>query len=84
MPSALAFDGLAQARSGAMACNGETRPFSNHLPYVDFSTALYGSVWGHVGPLRARTHGQGQFVEASLMETVSAFIGTYGMIAEAT
>jgi formyl-CoA transferase/succinyl-CoA--D-citramalate CoA-transferase len=31
---------------------------------------------------RERT-GKGQFVEASLMETVSAFIGTYGMIAEA-
>jgi CoA:oxalate CoA-transferase len=78
----VAFDGLAQARSGAMACNGEGRPFLNHLPYVDFSTALYGS-FGVMAALyeRERT-GQGQFVEASLMETVSAFIGTYGMIAE--
>jgi crotonobetainyl-CoA:carnitine CoA-transferase CaiB-like acyl-CoA transferase len=80
----IGFDGLAQARSGAMACNGETRPFLNHLPYVDFSTALYGA-FGVMSALydRERT-GQGQFVEASLMETVSAFIGTYGMIAEAT
>ena len=39
----VAFDGLAQARSGAMACNGTGQPFLNHLPYVDFSTALYGS-----------------------------------------
>jgi crotonobetainyl-CoA:carnitine CoA-transferase CaiB-like acyl-CoA transferase len=79
----IGFDGLAQARSGAMACNGETRPFLNHLPYVDFSTALYGA-FGVMSALyeRERT-GQGQFVEASLMETVSAFIGTYGMIAEA-
>lgn len=78
------FDGLAQARSGAMACNGEERPFLNHLPYVDFSTALYGS-FGLMAALyeRERT-GKGQFVEASLIETVSAFIGTYGMIAEAT
>lgn len=78
------FDSLAQARSGAMACNGHERPFLNHLPYVDFSTALYGS-FGLMAALyeRERT-GKGQFVEASLMETVSAFVGTYGMIAEAT
>lgn len=78
----VAFDGLAQARSGAMACNGTERPFLNHLPYVDFSTALYGG-FGIMAALyeRERT-GQGQFVEVSLMETVSAFIGTYGMIAE--
>lgn len=79
----VAFDGLAQARSGAMACNGEGHPFVNHLPYVDFSTALYGS-FGLMAALyeRERT-GQGQFVEVSLMETVSAFVGSYGMIAEA-
>jgi len=79
----VAFDGLAQARSGAMACNGTGQPFLNHLPYVDFSTALYGS-FGIMSALyeRERT-GQGQFVEVSLMETVSAFVGTYGMVAEA-
>ena len=79
----VAFDGLAQARSGAMACNGTGEPFLNHLPYVDFSTALYGS-FGIMAALyeRERT-GQGQCVEVSLMETVSAFVGSYGMIAEA-
>ena len=79
----VAFDGLAQARSGAMACNGEDRPFLNHLPYVDFSTALYGG-FGLMAALyeRERT-GRGQVVEVSLTETVSAFIGSYGMIAEA-
>ncbi|MGQ4809122.1 Succinyl-CoA--L-malate CoA-transferase alpha subunit [Candidatus Entotheonellaceae bacterium PAL068K] len=79
----VAFDGLAQARSGAMACNGEARPFLNHLPYVDFSTALYGG-FGLMAALyeRERT-GKGQVVEVSLTETVSAFIGSYGMIAEA-
>jgi crotonobetainyl-CoA:carnitine CoA-transferase CaiB-like acyl-CoA transferase len=79
----VAFDGLAQARSGAMACNGTAQPFLNHLPYVDFSTALYGS-FGIMSALyeRERT-GQGQFVEVSLMETVSAFVGSYGMVAEA-
>jgi crotonobetainyl-CoA:carnitine CoA-transferase CaiB-like acyl-CoA transferase len=78
------FDGLAQARSGAMACNGVERPFLNHLPYVDFSTALYGG-FGIMAALyeRERT-GQGQVINVSLMETISAFIGTYGMIAEAT
>lgn len=76
------FDSLAQARSGAMACNGDGQPFLNHLPYVDFSTALYGS-FGLMAALyeRERT-GKGQVVEASLMETVSTFIGTYGIIAE--
>jgi crotonobetainyl-CoA:carnitine CoA-transferase CaiB-like acyl-CoA transferase len=80
----VAFDGLAQARSGAMACNGEARPFLNHLPYVDFSTALYGG-FGIMAALyeRERT-GKGQVIHVSLMETVSAFIGSYGMIAEAT
>lgn len=79
----VAFDGLAQARSGAMACNGTGQPFVNHVPYVDFSTALYGS-FGLMAALyeRERT-GKGQVVEVSLMETVSAFVGTYGMIAEA-
>ena len=78
----VAFDGLAQARSGAMACNGTGQPFVNHLPYVDFSTALYGS-FGVMSALyeRERT-GQGQCVEVSLIETVSAFVGSYGMIAE--
>lgn len=78
------FDGLAQARSGAMACNGVERPFLNHLPYVDFSTALYGG-FGIMAALyeRERT-GKGQVINVSLMETVSAFIGSYGMIAEAT
>lgn len=79
----VAFDGLAQARSGAMACNGTGQPFLNHLPYVDFSTALYGS-FGVMAALyeRQRT-GQGQFVEVSLMETASAFVGAYAMVAEA-
>lgn len=78
----VAFDGLAQARSGAMACNGNGQPFLNHLPYVDFSTALYGG-FGIMAALyeRERT-GKGQFVEVSLIETISAFAGTYGMIAE--
>ena len=78
----MAFDGLAQARSGAMACNGDGQPFLNHLPYVDFSTALYGG-FGIMAALyeRERT-GKGQFVEVSLMETISAFAGTYGMVAE--
>jgi crotonobetainyl-CoA:carnitine CoA-transferase CaiB-like acyl-CoA transferase len=78
----IAFDGLAQARSGAMACNGTDQPFLNHLPYVDFSTALYGS-FGVMAALYERQHtGQGQCVEVSLIETVSAFVGSYGMIAE--
>ena len=79
----VAFDGLAQARSGAMACNGTGQPFVNHLPYVDFSTALYGS-FGVMSALyeRQRT-GQGQCVEVSLMETASAFVGSYAMVAEA-
>ncbi len=78
------FDGLAQARSGAMGCNGDERPFLNHLPYVDFSTALYGG-FGLMAALyeRERT-GKGQCINVSLIETVSAFIGSYGMIAEAT
>ena len=78
------FDGLAQARSGAMGCNGEERPFLNHLPYVDFSTALYGG-FGLMAALyeRERT-GKGQVINASLIDTVSSFIGSYGMIAEAT
>jgi crotonobetainyl-CoA:carnitine CoA-transferase CaiB-like acyl-CoA transferase len=77
------FDGLAQARSGAMRCNGEAQPYLNHLPYVDFSTALYGS-FGLMAALyeRERT-GKGQVINVSLIETVSAFIGSYGMIAEA-
>ena len=79
----VAFDGLAQARSGAMACNGTGQPFVNHLPYVDFSTALYGS-FGVMAALyeRQRT-GQGQCVDVSLMETISAFVGSYAMVAEA-
>jgi crotonobetainyl-CoA:carnitine CoA-transferase CaiB-like acyl-CoA transferase len=76
------FDTLAQARSGAMRCNGVGQPYMNHLPYIDFSTALYGS-FGLMAALyeRERT-GKGQFIDASLIETVSAFIGSYGMIAE--
>lgn len=76
------FDTLAQARSGAMACNGTGQPFMNHLPYVDFSTALYGG-FGLMAALyeRERT-GKGQFLEVSLIETVSAFVGSYAMIAE--
>ncbi len=79
----IGFDTLAQARSGAMRCNGEDKPYFNHLPYVDFSTAIYGG-FGLMAALyeRERT-GEGQWIDVSLMETVSAFVGSYGMIAEA-
>lgn len=79
----IGFDTLAQARSGAMRCNGEEKPYFNHLPYVDFSTAVYGG-FGLMAALyeRERT-GEGQWIDVSLMETVSAFVGSYGMIAEA-
>jgi crotonobetainyl-CoA:carnitine CoA-transferase CaiB-like acyl-CoA transferase len=79
----IGFDTLAQARSGAMRCNGEDKPYFNHLPYVDFSTAIYGG-FGLMAALyeRERT-GEGQWIDVSLMETVSAFVGAYGMIAEA-
>ncbi len=79
----IGFDTLAQARSGAMRCNGEEKPYFNHLPYVDFSTAIYGG-FGLMAALydRERT-GEGQWIDVSLMETVSAFVGSYGMIAEA-
>ncbi len=80
----IGFDTLAQARSGAMRCNGEEKPYFNHLPYVDFSTAVYGG-FGLMAALyeRERT-GEGQWIDVSLMETVSAFVGSYGMIAEAS
>ena len=78
------FDGLAQARSGAMGCNGEERPYVNHLPYVDFSTAIYGS-FGLMAALYEREKtGKGQVINAALIDTVSSFIGSYGMIAEAS
>ncbi|MSQ42291.1 MAG: CoA transferase [Dehalococcoidia bacterium] len=78
------FDGLAQARTGAMASNGvQGDPYVNHLPYVDFSTALFGA-FGLMAALyeRERT-GEGQFIDASLFETAGAMIAAYGMIAEA-
>ncbi len=68
------FDGIAQAMSGAMYMSGlPGQPMKAAAPYVDFGTAL-SAAFGTLAALTARAQtGQGQQVEASLLETGLVF-----------
>ncbi len=72
------FDGVAQARSGAMYLTGVPgAPVKAAAPYVDFTTAVLASL-GAVAALSARERtGVGQHVETSLLGTALAVMNAH-------
>lgn len=73
----LGFDGVAQAASGAMHLSGPPdEPMKTVTPYVDFGTGTL-SAFGTLAALMHRDRtGEGQHVEASLLGTALAFLGS--------
>jgi crotonobetainyl-CoA:carnitine CoA-transferase CaiB-like acyl-CoA transferase len=68
------FDGLAQAASGSMYLTGpEGAPTRAAAPYVDFSTAAIAALGTVAAILHRRETGNGQLVEASLLQTAVAW-----------
>ncbi len=68
------FDTVGQAMSGAMHMTGaEAKPMKAHVPYVDFGTALFGTVGTLAALMTREKTGQGQKVEATLLGTALAF-----------
>ncbi|MEE8399213.1 MAG: CoA transferase [Desulfobacterales bacterium] len=77
------FDFMAQAMSGAMALGGfpDLPPQRSHLPFADFSTALFATI-GTLLALRHRDQtGEGQMVDLALLQSAVSF--TAPQIAEA-
>lgn len=75
------FDGLAQALSGGMYLTGTPdQPYRSAVSYADYATAM-SSAFGTLAALMARrATGQGQHVQASLMNT--ALVMTNPMLIE--
>lgn len=73
----LGFDGVAQAASGAMHLSGPAdEPMKTVTPYADFGTGTL-SAFGTLAALMHRDRtGEGQHVEASLLGTALAFLGS--------
>lgn len=73
----LAFDGIAQAMSGAMMTTGfaDGPPIRSGINFVDYGAALYAAI----GTLSALYHrektGKGQMVDVSLVDTAVSFRG---------
>jgi crotonobetainyl-CoA:carnitine CoA-transferase CaiB-like acyl-CoA transferase len=69
------FDRIAQGMAGLMSINGEPggRPLPVPIPIADIGTGMFGAI-GILAALAARhTTGQGQVVDASLLETPIAW-----------
>jgi crotonobetainyl-CoA:carnitine CoA-transferase CaiB-like acyl-CoA transferase len=72
------FDGVAQAMSGAMYLSGTPgHPVKAAAPYVDFSTAVLSAFGVMAALLERERSGVGQHVQASLMATALAVLGSH-------
>jgi len=71
------YDLVAQGESGLMSLTGapETVPIRYPVPLADMTTGLYTTI-GIMAALRVREQtGQGQFIDVSLLESQSAYLG---------
>lgn len=72
------YDLIAQGEAGLMSVTGEPdgEPMRYPIPIADITTGMYSTI-GILGALLARERtGKGQFVDASLMESQSAWLTT--------
>lgn len=66
----LGFDAVGQVMSGAVSRSGwPDQPVRTTVPYVDFSTGLAAAIGALAALLHRRATGEGQHVEASLLNT---------------
>lgn len=74
----IGFDQIAKAVSGAMAVSGfPERPTKEQVPHIDYTTATYTAL-GVVAALYHRQQtGQGQMVEATLLQTGISYMAPY-------
>jgi len=85
-----ALDAIIQAMSGALSMNGSAgvapsqadEPTPNHIPYVDFSTGLFGALATVSALLHRKNTGEGQSIDLSLYKTALSFVAAYGVLAE--
>lgn len=64
------FDGVGQAMSGAMYFSGTPgQPMKAAAPYVDFGTGMFAALGAMAALMEKRQSGQGQSVQASLLDT---------------
>ena len=72
------FDGVGQAMSGAMYITGTPgAPVKGAAPYVDFSTAVMSAFGALAALLERRQSGQGQHVQAALLQTALAVFNSH-------
>lgn len=72
------FDGVGQAMSGAMYITGTPgEPVKGAAPYVDFSTAVMSAFGALAALLERRQSGQGQHVQAALLQTALAVFNSH-------
>jgi crotonobetainyl-CoA:carnitine CoA-transferase CaiB-like acyl-CoA transferase len=78
-----AFDGIVQATSGAMSMTGRPgQPMLSHIPYIDFSTGIFGALAVSSALVERGRTGKGQMLDQSLFGTAVSFIASYGVLAE--
>ena len=81
-----ALDAVFQAMSGGTATNGAAGqpPIPSHIPYVDFSTGLYGALSIVSALYHRKSTGVGQMIDLALYNTALSFVVGYGLLAEFT
>lgn len=81
-----AFDSIAQAESGAMSYTGfpGSPPTRSGVPYVDFSTGIFGAFGAVLALRHLEATGIGQLVDVSLLGTALFFVAGSGVMAEYT
>lgn len=78
-----AFDGIIQGISGAMSMTGRPgQPMLSHIPYIDFSTGLFGALAVSSALVERNRTGKGQMLDQSLFGSAVSFIASYGVLAE--
>lgn len=80
----LAFDPVAQAASGAMSFTGFPGgpPTRSGVPWVDFSTGVYGALGVVLALYHRQKTGMGQMIDLALMDAAISFVAGFSLPAE--
>jgi crotonobetainyl-CoA:carnitine CoA-transferase CaiB-like acyl-CoA transferase len=78
------FDPIAQALAGGMPYAGfpGAPPTRTPVQYVDFGTGMYAALGAIMALYHREKTGEGQMVDASLLDTAVSFVGGFGVAAE--
>lgn len=80
----LCFDAIAQGMSGAMCYTGfpGNPPTRAAVPYVDFSSGIYGALGAMFALYHREKTGKGQMVDVALLDAAISFVAGMGVAAE--